>query len=78
MPPPGAITATADPVPRPPLWVLLDRLSLQRPLDGCPQANVQGKRGPAGPRHKAAPGRLRAPRRCPPPPPAACGPPRGR
>jgi hypothetical protein len=33
-PPPGAITATADPVPRPPLWLLLGRLSLQRLLDG--------------------------------------------
>ena len=30
----GAITATADPVPLPPLWLLLDRLSLQRLLDG--------------------------------------------
>ena len=42
------------------------------------KANVHGKRGPAGPRHKGGRCRLRAPTRCPPPPPAACGPPRGR
>jgi hypothetical protein len=34
-------------------------------------------RGPAGPRRERR-SRLRAPRRCPPPPPAACGPQRGR
>ena len=34
--PTGANTATADPVPLPPLWLLLDRLSLHWPLDGCP------------------------------------------
>ena len=33
----------------------MGRPSLQRPLDGCgTQANVHGKRGPAGPRHEAA------------------------
>jgi hypothetical protein len=46
---------TSDPVPWPPLWLLLGRLSLQRQLDGCgAKTNVQGKRGPAGPRYGAA------------------------
>jgi hypothetical protein len=50
--------------------------SVTRPATAM--AEVQGK---AGPRRTPPPGgryRLRAPRRCPPAPPAACGPPRGR
>ena len=49
-PPPGAITGTADPVPWPPLWLLLGRLSLQRPLDGCgAQAYVTENGAPQDP-----------------------------
>ena len=71
--PTGAITATADPVPRPPLWWLLGRLSLQRPLDGCPPSERPRETGPHRTPPRGGLWPLRAPKRCPPAPPAACG-----
>ena len=77
-PPPGAITATADPVPRPPLWLLQGAC----PYNGCSMAAPESERpretGPRRTPPRGGPWPLRAPRRCPPAPPAACGRWRGR